>query len=235
MNRFATLAAAFMLCVPVLGQSTFHATPLDDQQNSRLDKLEFLLDQLSDRLEDVQDCNQQRLSGLESDANAIVAGKPVPIVAPKPVVVAVVAKVVAAPVSSRYSTAELRAQIQQARPGGWQGPIYADVSPRSAAKRHLIGGEHGFSAEQVNGLSQDESLILHDLAPGHGSKIYPMRSSSTVVAAVVAKPVIASRQYVRGTVAREVLRTSGCANGQCAKSQSTSRSVQTSGRFRLFR
>ncbi len=65
--------------------------------------------------------------------------------------------------------------IQQARPGGWRGPVYADVAPRSMAKQHLVGPEHGFSWDQVNGLSQDEALILHDLAPRHGNQIFPTR------------------------------------------------------------
>lgn len=77
--------------------------------------------------------------------------------------------------SARYTTDELRAKIHAMRPGGWNGPVYADVSPRSAAKQHLVGPEHGFSWEQVNGLTQEEALILHDLAPRHGNKIFPSR------------------------------------------------------------
>lgn len=77
--------------------------------------------------------------------------------------------------SSRYTTAELRNMIHQARPGGWAGPVYADVSPRSMAKQHLVGPEHGFNWDQVNGLSQEEALILHDLAPRHGNQIFPTR------------------------------------------------------------
>lgn len=77
--------------------------------------------------------------------------------------------------SSWYSTSELRAMIQAKRPGGWRGPVYADVSPRSNVKQHLVGPEHGFSWEQVNGLTQDEALILHDLAPRHGNQIFPTR------------------------------------------------------------
>lgn len=80
--------------------------------------------------------------------------------------------------SSRYTTTELRGMIHQARPGGWAGPVYADVSPRSMAKQHLVGPEHGFSWDQVSGLSQDEALILHDLAPRHGNQIFPTRSIS---------------------------------------------------------
>lgn len=77
--------------------------------------------------------------------------------------------------SARYTTAELRVLIHQARPGGWRGAVYADVSPRSMAKQHLVGPEHGFSWDQVSGLSQEEALILHDLAPSHGNKIFPTR------------------------------------------------------------
>jgi len=226
MLRYVTLAAAFLLCVPAFAEDIFRATPIDAEQDSRLDKIEFQLERLVDQIADAQDCNEQRIAGLEADAKAAMAN-PVQVVALKPI-----AKAKPTLVSARYSTAELRSQIQQARPNGWQGPVFADVSPRSAAKRHLIGGEHGFSAEQINGLSQEETLILHDLAPGHGSKIYPMRSRSTVVAAVVARAAIVAPQR---TVERTVQRSSGCANGQCAKSQMTGRSVQRSNRFRLFR
>ena len=77
--------------------------------------------------------------------------------------------------SFRYTTEELRNLIHQARPGGWRGPVYADVSPRSSVWQHLVGPEHGFSSSQVNGLSQEEALILHDLAPRHGNQIFPQR------------------------------------------------------------
>ncbi len=77
--------------------------------------------------------------------------------------------------SSRYSTSELRAIIQQKRPGGWRGAVHADVSPRSRAKQHLTG-EHGFTSDQVSGLSQDGALILHDLA--HGGQVSSYRSGS---------------------------------------------------------
>jgi hypothetical protein len=73
-----------------------------------------------------------------------------------------------------YSTAELRVLIQQARPGGWQGPVYADVAP-SYVKQHLVEPKHGFRREQVNGLTTEEALILHDLAPTHGNQIFPTR------------------------------------------------------------
>ena len=75
--------------------------------------------------------------------------------------------------SARYTTDQLRDRIRSLRPGGWQGPVYADVSPHSMVWQHLVGSEHGFSSWQVNGLSQDEALILHDFAPRHGNKIFP--------------------------------------------------------------
>ena len=106
-------------------------------------------------------------------------------------------------VRGRYSTDELRQLIQIKRPSGWRGPVYADVSPRASAKQHLVGSEHGFSWEQVSGLSQNEALILHDLAPSHGNQIFPYRSGSQP-----AKTVMAN----------------GCPNGGCPnQSRLTSR------------
>lgn len=87
------------------------------------------------------------------------------------------AKVAQSVQSSRYTTEELRALIQQARPGGWRGPVYADVAP-SYAKQHLVEPKHGFTREQVAGLTTSEALILHDLAPTHGNQIFPTRQIS---------------------------------------------------------
>ena len=75
--------------------------------------------------------------------------------------------------SARYTTEQLRDRIRSLRPGGWRGPVYADVAPRSSVWQHLVGPEHGFSSSQVSGLSLDEALILHDLAPRHGNQIFP--------------------------------------------------------------
>jgi hypothetical protein len=96
----------------------------------------------------------------------------------------------------RYSTEELRELINLKRPGGWRGPVYADVQPRSQAKQHLVGSEHGFSWDQVAGLTLEEALILHDLAPRHGNKIFPYKPGSA--------PMVEESN-------------SGCARGDCAK------------------
>lgn len=114
----------------------------------------------------------------------------------------------AATQSSRYSSSELRALIQQHRPGGWSGPVYADVSPRSSAKRHLQDPKHGFTADQLAGLTQEEALILHDLAPTHGNKIFPTRSGT--------QP---ARRQSSVTWSQPLVNQmeTGCANGQCAR------------------
>jgi len=230
MRAIATLAAALLLCSFSFSQEIFHATPLDTKQNTRLDKLEFQLERLLNQIEDAQDCNEQRLVALEADDRVVANVQPAQVIAIKP---AAVANALPTLVSARYTTAELRSQIQQARPGGWRGPVYADVSPRSAAKRHLVGSDHGFSAEQINGLTEGEALVLHDLAPGHGNQIFPYRSRATTMPAVaVAQPAIATPMR---TVARTVQRSSGCANGQCAKSQSSSRNMTRSSAFRFWR
>jgi len=132
-----------------------------------------------------------------------------------------VAKPSPAPVVSgnRRSASELRAIIQQRRPSGWSGPVYADVQPRALAKSHLQS-DHGFASEQLVGLSQSELLILHDLA--HGRQVTPYRAVA-VSSVRVQSPAVDFRwqQPVQ----------SGCANGRCA----TPQSVPSSRRFRLFR
>jgi len=145
-----------------------------------------------------------------------------PVVVPpgKPVV-APPAKPATAPVVSgnRRSASELRAIIQQRRPGGWSGAVYADVQPRALAKSHLQS-DHGFAPEQLVGLSQNELLILHDLA--HGRQVTPYRAVA-VSSVRVQSPVVdfGWQQPVQ----------SGCANGRCA----TPQSAPSTRRFRLFR
>lgn len=109
----------------------------------------------------------------------------------------------------RYSTAELRSLIQRFRPNGWDGPIHADVSPRSAVWDHLVGAEHGFTRSQVSGLSQSEAMILHDLAPGHGGQITPFRGGSQPLSRVADASGCPDGQCPLQPV------SSGCAGGQC--------------------
>lgn len=129
-----------------------------------------------------------------------------------------------ATVSSRYTTDELRALIRQHRPGGWRGPVYADMAPRSAAKQHLQDPRHGFTYDQVVGLSQEEALILHDLAPTHGNKIFPTRSG--------VQPARREQTY---SVARSVVNRleTGCANGDCARGDRARGDRARAGLFRI--
>ena len=73
----------------------------------------------------------------------------------------------------RYTTEQLRDRIRLLRPGGWKGAVYVGMADNSQVWSHLCGPEHGFTRWQVNDLTQDEALILHDLAPRHGNKIFP--------------------------------------------------------------
>ena len=112
-----------------------------------------------------------------------------------------------------YRTCNLE-QIARWGPGGWTGPVYADVAPRSMAKQHLVGPEHGFQSWQVSGLTQNEALILHDLAPRHGNKIFPVRSRSSVV---VASSQPAPQPLPISPPIKSMPANVGCANGQCAR------------------
>lgn len=126
------------------------------------------------------------------------------------------------PVSARYSTAELQKQIYQMEPDGRYKRRHADVSPRSQAKQHLVGPEHGFSWGQVSGLTQEEALILHDYAPNHGNRIFPVRRGADAQA-VTSEPVRLPSSPAPANV--------GCANGGCANQLSPA--IQ-GGNFRLF-
>lgn len=223
--RFLLLLAAIMVASPSYSQQrTFRASSIDIEQDGRLDSLEARMKAVEASV------------ATQGIASPVAASDPVPNAEP----VVVVAPVVQPPpasvrqpsvqrVSGRYTTEELRAMIRQKRPGGWRGPVYADVSPRSLAKQHLVDPKHGFTWDQVNGLTQDEALILHDLAPTHGNQIFPtgsrlVRSSSAPVQTVSMPasspwPSMGSSGCANGQCARPA--QSGCANGQCANPQSS--------------
>lgn len=201
-------------------QRTFRASSIDIEQDGRLDSLEARMKAVEASV------------ATQGNTSPVAASDPVPNAEP----VVVVAPVVQPPpasvrqpsvqrVSGRYTTEELRAMIRQKRPGGWRGPVYADVSPRSLAKQHLVDPKHGFTWDQVNGLTQDEALILHDLAPTHGNQIFPTRGNrysnglpapsasqfdDDMIRNVWGTPYVPSQQA-----------QSGCANGQCANPQSS--------------
>lgn len=229
--RSLILLAAMMVAAPAYSQQrTFRASSIDLEQNERIDTLE------------------SRMKAVEASVAARGITSPVTVSDPapnaEPVVVA--APVVQSPpisvrqpspqpTSGRYTTEQLRAMIHAKRPGGWRGPQYADVSPRSLAKQHLVDPKHGFTWDQISGLSQDEALILHDLAPTHGNQIFP--SGRQPVRSVAAAPSLPPMQTVstsnpwagmqseqygcaNGQCNRQAVEY-GCANGQCANPQSS--------------
>lgn len=68
---------------------------------------------------------------------------------------------------ARYTTEELRRLIREA-------PEVPYVGVRGqTVYQHLVDPKHGFTREQVNGLSSSEAYRLHSLAPTHANVIYP--------------------------------------------------------------
>ena len=220
--RIAIAVLSVLCALPCFAQERiFHASPVDVEQNSRLDALEA-------RLAAIERVPQP---APQVQAPRVIPSPPAPIVQPQ-------VQQSSAPTGPvRYSSGQLRYKIQQMRPGGWRGPMYADVSPRSMAKQHLIGAEHGFTWDQVAGLTQEEALILHDLAPGHGNQIFPryrLASSESTTVTVrqqayqpVQQPI---EQFSNFGVQQKY--DSGCANGQCDRQQY---SQQSQGRVPILR
>jgi hypothetical protein len=133
--------------------------------------------------------------------------------------------------SSRYTTSELKAIA-----ASYRGPMEAGVSPKSWAWEHLKN-DHGFSADQVAGLSLQEALVIHSMA--HGGRVKPYRSTRSQVTYTTTAPLSlpdpvtiapppAPAVAQRKTYAQP---QGGCPNGRCP----TSRSQPTyQPRFRLF-
>lgn len=250
MIRLMILFAVAAACaVPANAQRVFRASSIDLEQNERLAELEAKVAALEVKAELAsviaaatparkparKPARNQAAAKAEPPPDGKVV-RPVSVATSQPSVPVVQSNYVTAPVtvvkspgSNRKSTAELRAEIQRQRPGGWRGPVYADVSPRSWAGQHLQS-DHGFSALQVSGLTQNERLILHDLA--HAGRVSPYRSSSTRAVQAVSytstPAVTYSATPSRATASRSY--SSGCPNGQCP----TSRSTRARTRTRLF-
>lgn len=230
MRTLIFLAAAFAATVPLRAERVFRASSIDIEQNERLDDVEARVGALESSV--ALGLKAQKMS-LEPVPDPKPKADPDPVTVtntpdpPKKVVVRI-RPASPAQTTGRLSAEELRSLIRAAAPGGWTGPRYADVSPRSMAKEHLVGAEHGFTWDQVAGLTQEEALILHDFAPGHGNRIFPTRSrqparQTTVTAA--ATPVAPSQVTQQQNM--------GCANGQCATPSSGT--VQRGGNFPIFR
>ena len=234
--RFVLLTILFVVATATQAQDRiFRASQIDLQQDARLDRLEsqmLTLTALVERIASqpvtvapsgtqVRYGDLKTINGVQHRLTQVGDGAKWLPVQSQPVAVKA-----STPTSNRYTTSELRAIIQQMRPGGWRGPVYDDVEPESWAGTHLVK-THVFTNEQVNGLSQSEKLILHDLR--HGGKVSPYRSSQSYVSQPIVQKSYVVEPIVQPSPWPTVQASGGCPNGQCP----TSPARRVRG-FRLF-
>jgi hypothetical protein len=125
---------------------------------------------------------------------------------------------VARSTSSRLkTTGELAASIQAsqtnrvyARMGGRQTDVYL----------HLVR-DHGYTSAQVNGLTINDALMLHNLAHGPAISAYTQATLAATYAPAALQPK---------PVAAIVQASTGCANGRCARRATATQPV----RYGLF-
>ncbi|TWT43052.1 hypothetical protein KOR42_45120 [Thalassoglobus neptunius] len=116
---------------------------------------------------------------------------------------------IVAPDSALYFTQpQLRQQIANYR--ATRQYLAAEIQPPSAVWQHLMDGNHAFTADQVNGLSQTEALWLH--SAHHEGVISPTRTASTRPVSQPAKPAVRSPPVILQNL-------NACPNGQCAQQQ----------------
>lgn len=267
--RFPILLLVMSIVAPCHAQRVFRATPVDEEQNTRIDDLESKFASLESSIGKLTAAvEKQSMSSILDAALATAEPKAIlkaePVATKAPVVTSasygspggVVSFVSTTPAygstggrmssptyssnggvmastsssgyypSSSSSGASLKSQIRAARPTLSTHVQYAIVAP-SYAKAHLR--EHGYSSQDLAGLSTTEAVILHDLT--HGGVISPggSRSYPQPVSAPVANytNTTVQRTYSRplssGTVSRSYSSGSPCANGQCPTSSSPQR------------
>lgn len=223
MRMFLVLLTCLVVS-PTYAQRVFRASvKIDDVQNERLDAVEAKVDSLNETVKvlaqtvnTLAEVQKQRIEVSKAELQVQVAAKP----QPQPQAKAV--SYTSAPAHTQEiaptpkAASNLAAIAWQAYPDGVYRVRYADVQPRSQVWNHLIS--HGFSRDEISGLSQFEALAIHDLA--HGGKVRPGQRTSTPVAQA------AQVQYANYGV--------GCANGQCAR-QGVSYSYSRPRLFGLFR
>lgn len=201
-----------LLAVPSFGQEVFRALPIDEIQDNRIEASEQRIDKL-----------ERSVALLARSVEKLVENQsvvPAPTIqmasAQTPAKVTIQAAPIRQPqrqASNRWTQSELDSIVRSKFPNGWQGQ-YADVSPRSSVWQHLI--QHGFSADQVNGLDQNTALGLHALE--HAGQISPIRSPNW--ASAPAPPQSGYSVAVSANVATGAIPAAydaGCANGQCAR------------------
>lgn len=202
MRPLLFLVAALCIAVmsnPAKAEYTFDLSAVDQEQN--------------DRLSDVE----SRVAYLEGEKASTPKPKPDPI--PHSFAAATVEETCQeAPPSNYYTTDELRRMIRQRYDNhfderGRFRAIYASVG--GSAFNHLLGAEHGFRSEQLAGLTHNELLVLHDLAPNHGSIISPTRPRAP--ARETPSTTVPELDCANGQCSlQDMQKQTGCANGQCA-------------------
>lgn len=260
------LLALCLLCSVGSSQTIFRATPIDEEQNIRLDNLEAKFESLEDSIKNLTDnIKNQNRQKLVDDFNSKVAPKQapksscncsdkctcdcdgecscscstkivtqyIPVPTPsynstggsvsynssvgyynaniqRPTTVSpnygstggYVSSTNSSGYSSQSSSSSLSSQIRAKR----TGRTYAIVSA-GYAKTHLL--EHGYSAQELAGLSTSEAVELHNLT--HGGLISPSGMGGQSAMRTTTYQV----QRPRVTRTRTVSTSSACANGQC--------------------
>lgn len=210
--RMILLLLACLVVTPTYAQRVFRASiKIDDVQNERLDAVESKVDSLN---ETVKVLAQTVNTLAEMQKQKVELQREV-----KPKLASYAPPQKVAPAPTPRAATNLAVLAWQAYPDGVYRVRYADVQPRSQVWNHLI--QHGFSREEVQGLSQFEALAIHDLA--HGGKVHPGQSYS---APAPARQPVAQAHYANFDI--------GCANGQCAR-QGVSYSRSRPRIFGLFR
>lgn len=192
MNQLLAFILFVVFTMPAIGADRYQPAPLQlltekvEQHDQRLDEID------------------QRVSALERK----------PVEEPQePVTVAYVEPAPKQPQQARRlkTTAELKRDLR----ANWTSTVYADVKPRSWAKRHLVA-DHGYAAAQVNGLTQNEAWMLHNLAHVSSERISAYTGSNGTSTAKTDQPAVAFAQ-----------KAGGCPNGQCRtqSSRTTQRST----------
>lgn len=191
------MRSLLLLLACVIAAPSFAA---DKYQPAPLQLLTERVDEHDQRLAEID----QRVAALERSEPVAAPQKPVTVAYTKP-------SLQSQPQERRLKTT---AELQRDLRANWTSTLYADVKPRSWAKRHLVN-DHGYQPSQVNGLSQDESWMLHNLAHNSARRINAYTAGAS-------RPAVRSEQPAMVFAERE----SGCPNGQCAtqRTQSTRRS-----------
>jgi hypothetical protein len=232
-----------LLTTNVFSQTVFTPSPIDFKQDERLELLEkevARLDVIDSELFDIKETQAKILAKVDAlAAKPVVVEQPKPVVKPQtvvstPKVVEPVRQVSQPQVSSGlYTTDELRAIFYKEWPNGYRVRA-ADVSPRSQVWNHLTSGIHGFQPSQVQGLTQQEALGIHDL---HHAGLIRANRGSYRGGSIVSRPAQLTYNSIPPTqsapprnapIINRPVFNSGCPNGQCAR-QRANTTTQSGG------